>query len=81
LERAQHAQFVHRAVIDDAQDHLDFVLSLKPGLVYALKQLWSALREQPLRVLEAALRHREVRQERHDPAERRRVAKTNRSMR
>ena len=51
MERAQHAQFVHRAVIDDAQDHLDFVLSLKPDLVYALKQLWSAYGNNPCEFL------------------------------
>jgi hypothetical protein len=34
--------YVHRAVIEDPQAHLDFVLSLDPRLVYDLRRLWWA---------------------------------------
>ena len=41
----QSKRFVHQAILKDAPSNIDFVLSLKPDLVYVVSQLWDARRE------------------------------------
>lgn len=38
----QKKDFVHRRIFEDASKNRDFILSLDPGLVYELSQLWDA---------------------------------------
>ena len=42
----QKKQFVHRKIFDKPEDHIDFLLSLEPDMVYYVTQLWQSLGDQ-----------------------------------
>lgn len=44
----QHCQkrYIHREIFDNVKENRDFILSLKPDLVYLVTQLWKSLEDQ-----------------------------------